>query len=63
MAFLKQFVDKHPFLSMWSVLAVGMVSIFLVASRSADLLPSQRAFMALACVLLAGVCTWIISWD
>lgn len=63
MAFLKQFVDKHPFLSMWAVLAVGMVAIFLVASRSADLLPSQRAFMALACVLLAGVCTWIISWE
>ena len=63
MAFLKQFVDKHPFLSMWALLAVGMVAIFLVASRSADLLPSQRAFMALACVLLAGVCTWIISWE
>ena len=63
MAFLKQFVDEHPFLSMWAVLAVGMVAIFLVASRSADLLPSQRAFMALACILLAGVCTWIISWE
>jgi len=63
MAFLKQFIDKHPLLSMWAALAVGMVAIFLVASRSADLLPSQRAFMALACVLLAGMCTWIISWE
>jgi len=63
MSVLKQFADEHPFLTMWAVLAVGMVVIFLVASRSADLLPSQRAFMAVACVLLAGLCTWIISWE
>jgi len=48
---------------MWAILAVGMVVIFLLSSRGADLLPSQRLFMAVACVLLAGLCTWIISWE
>jgi hypothetical protein len=59
----RSFVDEHPFLTMWAVLSVGMVAIFLVTSRHVDLLPSQRLFMALACVATAGLCTWIISWE
>nr|MBC7245984.1 dephospho-CoA kinase [Chloroflexota bacterium] len=59
----RKFIDEHPFLTMWAVLAVGMVIIFLVTSRGVDLLPSQRLFMALACVLLAGLCAWIVSWE
>ncbi len=59
----RQWAEQHPFVSMWIVLAVGMVAIFWVASRGVDLLPSQRLFMALACVGLAGLCTWIISWE
>ena len=63
MSSLRQWVEQHPLLSMWAVLAVGMVAIFWVASRGVELLPSQRLFMALACVGLAGLCTWIISWE
>ncbi len=63
MSSLRQWVEQHPFLSMWAVLAVGMVAIFLLSSRSVALLLSQRLFMALACVVLAGLCTWIISWE
>ncbi len=59
----RSFVDEHPFLTMWAVLSVGMVAIFLVTSRHVALLPSQRLFMALACVATAGLCTWIISWE
>jgi len=59
----RKFVDEHPFLTMWAVLAVGMVAIFWVTSRDVDLLPSQRLFMAVACVGVAGLCTWIISWE
>ncbi len=59
----RKFVDEHPFLTMWAVLAVGMVAIFGVTSRDVDLLPSQRLFMAVACVGVAGLCTWIISWE
>lgn len=63
MSSLRQWVEQHPFLSMWAVLAVGMVAIFWVASRGVELLLSQRLFMAAACVGLAGLCTWIISWE
>lgn len=56
-------IEEHPLLAMWAVLAIGMVAIFLVTSRGVDLLPSQRLFMAGACVVLAGLCTWIISWE
>jgi dephospho-CoA kinase len=56
-------VDEHPFLSMWAILAVGMVAIFLITARDVDLLPTQRLFMAVACVALAGLCTWVVSWE
>lgn len=63
MSSLKKLIEEHPFASMWAALAVGMVIIFLLSSRETDLLPSQRLFMGIACVLLAGLCTWIISWE
>jgi dephospho-CoA kinase len=63
MSSLRSFIDAHPFLTMWIVLAIGMVAIFLVTSRDAGLLPHQRLFMSVACVVLAGLCTWIISWE
>lgn len=60
---LRTWIEEHSFLAMWLILAVGMVAIFLVASRSAALLVHQRVFMALACVGLAGLCAWIIHWE
>jgi len=63
MSTLKQWVEAHPSLAMWVVLAVGMVAIFLVTSRGVPLLVSQRLFMAAACVGLAGLCAWIVSWE
>ncbi|MGQ9492794.1 MAG: dephospho-CoA kinase [Anaerolineae bacterium] len=59
----RKFIEEHPFLTTWAVLAVGMVVIFLITSRGVDLLPSQRLFMAVACVALAGLCAWIVSWE
>ena len=59
----RKFIEQHPFLTMWAVLAIGMVAIFLLTSRDVDLLPRQRLFLALACVLLAGLCAWIVSWE
>ncbi len=63
MSVLRRWVDEHPFLSMWAVLATGMVAIFLITARNVELLLTQRLFMALACVALAGLCTWIVSWE
>ncbi len=59
----RDLIEKHPYLTMWTVMAVGFVAIFLLTSRTADLLPSQRLFIAVACVAVAGLCSWIISWE
>jgi dephospho-CoA kinase len=59
----RELIEEHPYLTMWAVMAIGFVAIFLLTSQSADLLPSQRLFIAVACVALAGLCSWIISWE
>jgi len=63
MSSLREWTDKHPSLSMWTILAIGMVAIFLATSREVDLLLTQRLFMVVACVVLAGLCAWIVSWE
>ncbi len=60
---LRSWFEEHSFLTMWVILAVGMVAIFLLASRGAELLLRERVFMAAACVGLAGLCAWIIHWE
>jgi dephospho-CoA kinase len=59
----RDLIEEHPYLTMWAVMAIGFVAIFLLTSRTADLLPSQRLFIAVACVAVAGLCSWIISWE
>ncbi len=63
MAFLKRLLEAHPLLSAWLALSVGMVAIFLWASRDAALLPMQRLALAVISVIVAGLCVWIISWE
>ncbi len=59
----RDLIKEHPYLAMWAVMAIGFVAIFLLTSRTADLLPSQRLFIAVACIAVAGLCSWIISWE
>ncbi len=63
MSGVKSFLQQHPFLIAWLVLAVGMVAILLWTSSDAHLLPKQLAFLVFTTVLLAGACVWIISWE
>jgi len=63
MAFLKRFLNEHPLLAAWIALAVGMVAIFLWASKDVALLPMQRLALAAISVGVAGLCVWIISWE
>jgi hypothetical protein len=58
-----QFIDRHPRLTMWFVLAVGMVLILLLTSRHVAMLWTQRLALGVIAVLLAGGCAWIIGWD
>ena len=63
MAFLKRFLDQHPMLAAWAVLSIGMVAIFMWASKDVALLSPQRLALALISVAVAGLCIWIISWE
>lgn len=55
--------DSHPYLVSWAILAIGMVAILLVASRDVALELSQRFWLVVATIGLAGLCVWILSWE
>jgi len=61
---LREFIQNHPRITLWIILAVGMVALMLWASKDVEsLLWYQRLALALSCVGLAGLCVWIISWE
>ena len=60
---IKEFVSRHPQLTAWAVLAVGMVIILIWSAKDVGLLPGQWAALIVATVLLAGLCVWIIGWN
>jgi hypothetical protein len=59
----KAWIGRHPRLTAWAVLAVGMVAILIWAARNVGLLPGQWAALIVATILLAGLCVWIIGWE
>ena len=63
MSSLKQFVNQHPRLTAWLVLAIGMVVILIWSARDVGLLPGQWAALIMATIGLAGLCIWIIGWE
>jgi len=63
MSFLKGFVNQHPRLTAWIVLAIGMVVILIWSARDVGLLPGQWAALIVATIGLAGLCIWIIGWE
>ena len=63
LASFKRLAEKHPRITTWIVLAIGMVIVFLWASRDVELLWYHRAAMAVSCIGLAGVCAWITGWE
>jgi hypothetical protein len=60
---IKNWVSRHPQLSAWAVLAVGMVIILIWAAKDVGFEPGQWAALIVATILLAGLCVWIIGWD
>ena len=60
---LKEWAGRHPRLSMWIVLAVGMVAILIWSAWNVGLLAGQWAALIVAVILLAGLCAWIIGWE
>jgi len=63
MGTLRNFVEEHPNLTAWIVLAIGMVAILFWAAKDAGLLPGQMAALVVATIVLAGACVWIITWE
>lgn len=59
---LKRFFTEHPRLASWAILSIGMI-VLLVWNAPGTLSAGQLLGLALACVGLAGVCAWIISWE
>jgi hypothetical protein len=56
-------VEAHPRLTAWFVLATGMVILLAVEARDVGLLPGQWVALIVATILVAGACIWIITWE
>jgi hypothetical protein len=63
MANLRNWIDRHPRLTTWIVLAIGMVIIVILSAKDVGLLPAQMLALIIATIGLAGLCVWIISWE
>jgi protein-S-isoprenylcysteine O-methyltransferase Ste14 len=60
---IKNWVNRHPQLTAWAALAVGMVVILIWSAKDVGLQTGQWAALIVATILLAGLCVWIIGWD
>jgi hypothetical protein len=63
MSALKQWINVHPKLVAWLVLAIGMVVLVVWSAKDVGLLPGQMLALVIATVGLAGLCVWIIGWE
>ena len=63
MSALKQWINVHPKLAAWIVLAIGMVILVVWSAKDVGLLPGQMAALVVATIGLAGLCVWIIGWE
>ena len=60
---IKDWVNRHPRLLAWAILAVGMVVILIWSAKDVGLAAGQWAALIVATILLAGLCVWIIGWN
>jgi len=58
-----KWVMTHPRLAAWLVLSVGMVAMLAIEARDVGLQPGNWIALIVACVVVAGLCIWIISWE
>jgi len=60
---INEWASRHPRLTAWAVLAVGMVIILILSARNVGLEAMQWSALIVATILLAGLCVWIVGWD
>lgn len=53
----------HPNLASWLVLSAGFLAVLGWTARDVGLGAAQWLWLAVAAVLTAGLCAWIISWE
>lgn len=58
-----KWASRHPRLAAWIVLSVGMVILLFTQAGNVGLAVHQWIAAIVACVLVAGLCIWIISWE
>jgi hypothetical protein len=63
MSALKQWINLHPKLAAWVVLAIGMVILVVWSAKDVGLLAGQMLALVVATIGLAGLCVWIIGWE
>ncbi len=59
---IKNWIKKHPNITAWIVLALGMVAILVWEARDVGLAANQWFWLIVVTTLVAGACIWIISW-
>jgi hypothetical protein len=62
MATIRNFAERHPQITAWIVLAIGMVIILVLSAREVGFTAGQWAALIVTTILLAGACVWIIGW-
>jgi len=60
---MRNWINRHPRLTTWLALAIGMVIIVILSAKDVGLLPTQMLALIVATIGLAGLCVWIISWE
>ena len=60
---LKNLWRDHPNLVSFAILALGMLVILYFSARHVGFTPAQWLALAIATVVLAGLCVWIITWE
>jgi len=53
----------HPRLAAWFVLSAGMIALLAIEASDIGLLLHQWIALIVACILVAGACIWIVSWE
>jgi hypothetical protein len=62
MTAIRNFAERHPQITAWILLAIGMVVILVLSAREVGFTTKQWAALIVTTILLAGACVWIIGW-
>lgn len=60
---MKRLWNEHPNLVSFALLTVGMWIILYFSARHVGFTPTQWLALAVATLVLAALCVWIISWE